>query len=488
MELAYRMPNESFLTKVSKAKDDTYDRMLLSLQNVKLEFLKQTLREKGIEYNDSITDLKELKKQVINSLPTDIRKEIQESLSSFSLKLDDTVKELREGSTSKLHDLMKYIANGTKNTSKAAVLAMATRSVIKFAPSLQLKAIAGVAITGGAIYKGSKTYIENRRKERTKAYDQILMELETSKDNNGNIIDTRFSEHMQKEIYDFLKDNNIQVKEGDYLNLRETMYSLDNKNKRKLLNFINGFKGNQIDIDKKVKEYEKSTLESLKDDFAKPMVSTLTKTLGIATAINAVNPAITASLINGSTLGTLIGKLTNNKTIGWIAGGAGTALTAAGGIFGIGEGIFATENIVAAALIGSISGVAYIAGKKVFKGVKGTKENIDRMDEQRKIKRKDRELYKNDKVPEKELMIISIMNEYMRQEGINVPNDGKSAQDFKEAVEKLNQEQKIKVMKALKELEKASIDDRQTGVDKLKKIGNALFWTGAIGLAGVRSV
>lgn len=502
MELALERPKELFLPKLEKTRECTYDKLKLSLQSAKLNFLKQSLRDRGIEFDETIEDIKEFQKSVIKKLNPATRKEINKALLEFSLEMEGTINGLQAGSTTKFQEILKGFGNAGKRTTKTAILGMAATTVLKYVPSIEMKAIAGVAIGTGIVLKGSKNYINNKRKERADAYNNILSDLEIKKDENGNIVDTRPSENVQNVIKDFLSNNNVSFDRDDYIDIREKMYKLNNKDKRKLINIINNMTGNEIDVDARVKDLERPFWQGVRDDFLKPTLAGVISAIGTATAINAIDPVIIAGPVNGFLIKYLFDKIDKiDKTnpivkaimqvINWVPGGewmvsmlGGVITTEIIGKFETGENVFATENIILAAAAGTIYGIARAVGKKVYKGAEGTKEKMERLAERKEIQRIDRELYpEGRKIPKNEEIIVNILKEYMRQEGMEICGEGKTAEDFKKTISNLEKDEQRKIYSVLKQLEKISVKDRMTTKDKLLKIAKGVFWIGATGIA-----
>ncbi len=82
--------------------------------------------------------------------------------------------------------------------------------------------------------------------------DDIFQELETTKDSEGKIINTRFSNEIQEYIYNFLKNKNISFEDTGYLSLRNACYGLKYNDRLELCRNINIKFDKNIDIESRI--------------------------------------------------------------------------------------------------------------------------------------------------------------------------------------------------------------------------------------------
>ena len=132
----------------------------------------------------------------------------------------------------------------------------------------------------------------------------------------------------------------------------------------------------------------------------------------------------------------------------------GTVATELLGKTETGENIFATENIILGAAAGLLYGVGSAVLKKIGKTSVKNNEKLDRAVEKDKIKQRDAELYPERKrIPKNEEIILNILKDYMRQEGIELQGDCRTAEDFKKTITGLEKEEQRKIYNVLNQLE-----------------------------------
>lgn len=93
--------------------------------------------------------------------------------------------------------------------------------------------------------------------------DNIFQTLESKKDADGNLIDTRFSEDVQSYIRLFLSAKGIQYEDTGYLSLRGACYSLKYDDRLELCRNINAKFDMNLNIDEELKK-SKGFFENLK--------------------------------------------------------------------------------------------------------------------------------------------------------------------------------------------------------------------------------
>ena len=100
-----------------------------------------------------------------------------------------------------------------------------------------------------------KKYKKSARVKSKDVYvDDLLQDLETTVDQNGNVVDTRFNKEEQAFIRQYLKDKNVTYLDTGYLSLRNVCYNLNTKDRLELCKNINYKFDKGIDIDKRMKK------------------------------------------------------------------------------------------------------------------------------------------------------------------------------------------------------------------------------------------
>lgn len=313
-------------------------------------------------------------------------------------------------------------------------------------------------------YKLIKT--SKKRKIVNQEYElsKIIRELEIKKDDNGNIIDTRFSNYIQERIRVFLKEKKINFKDTGYISLKQALYSLNFEDKKALCNIINNELGNQIDIETRLKKYKNSFF---KKNFG--VVST-TVGYGLDLANNINDIPLLRNVVSTILTAAGVTVATQNIENGLVAAGTKTALEAASTFFNVGEDIIesinSTINAVGFASIFAVLGITGSIGMSIINYFKGKKQRNIIKNELTKIKEIDNKLYQQENEKEvKEIkrlaleepdlaysMVISLVCEFMLKKKIPIPNTITNAKELVEYINSLNKNDKKEVMNFYEEM------------------------------------
>ena len=227
------------------------------LNNFKLDLLKDAMDSRNISYDKSITDYVKMQESLKSTLNSSDYSNILEICNELDKELDKVLTDLLNGSSNAFSKFIneKY-ETLIRPIGKSVVNGMAVSTVINLAPTVETKIAAMAIASGVSVYKLVKS--DKFKSVASKNYElsKILNELETTKDNSGKIIDTRFNDSIQTDIKEFLSSKNIKYKDTGYLSLREVMYSLDTENKLQLVNIINNKIGNVINVEDRVSKYD----------------------------------------------------------------------------------------------------------------------------------------------------------------------------------------------------------------------------------------
>lgn len=496
--------SDSFSKGISNAKHKVSNRIFHKIDEAKLDIIKQALTERNIPFDNNIDNLNELKRKVINKLNLIKKREINMVIDNTTNELQKVISELKSGSTTAFSKFVsKAYTNLIKPISKGSAISLASRTALILAPNIEYKLLIGAGIVGNTLYKLSKNNKYKIIANQSYECNKILRELEITKDDSGNIIDTRFSKTIQDEILKFFAKNNVKMNNTGYLELIECVYNLKLDKKIALANIINNEMGNPIEVNERIKKYDKSIIKKIKNNIVLPIVASAGLGSSIAVGISVSDPSWIAAPANGTAIGLLVAKLTNSPVMGWISGILGAGGTAAlqyipvVGV--ISDNVLANENIIILGTLGAIVGVFGVVGTKIYSVVKNTSDFFKRQKEEKKIKKIDTGLYSADNNNEKgminllkekgptdeELAIINITNAYMKEKGIELNKEIDSISSLKSLINNSNEAKKKELLKLVGYLEEYRTRDPNGFRRIMNKIGSSIYWSSIFGLAGL---
>lgn len=433
--------------KISITKRKVQRKLLEKLENAKLNLIYTELDELNINHRDNYRNVKELKKDLRRSLNGLDYNKVLSIIDKINNSLDKMVNDLGKGSTNAFTKLMT--SNLSKTIAKTLGITLAGRTALILAPTLGTKALVSTGLAAIGLYRIVKNRKEIIKVNENNEINNILMDLETTKDND-KYIDTRFSEEIQAEIRKWLKENNIKFDDTGYRSLRATIYNLDMDKKRGLCTYLNSRMGRGIEIEERLKKSRKK-LNVIASTAATASAGAVTG-INIATTINSVDPAIAAGLLNGTVLGAWIESQTSDTWYGILSGGIGAigteVLENLPVVGEFAENIFATENLATFAAAGAVGGVVVStalslvsSAKKIFNYARNKKENEAFLDlDYDKYGEQDKEeltiIREKLKEPSNmmETIIIDIVLGYLKDVGVDLDTTPKSIYDLKEAI------------------------------------------------------
>ncbi len=498
--------NNNFLFKenIRKAKEETYSRLISRMDDAKLTILKAYLKENNIIFDDRINNLQEFMKRVVNQFDSATKDEVNNIMSKSTMELQKLIDELKANSTSAFRRFLSNTYTGLiKPIGKGAAIGLASRTALILAPTIVSKLVIGAGILAHSTYKLIKTHKQQQIIDQNYECNRILQELETTKNSDGTIIDTRFNKDMQENIISFLKLNNINFENTGYLSLRECIYNMDLYERIALANVINNMTGNRIKVNERLSKYDRNFSAKLKSAL-KPIIGSAVLGETIATAVNSIDPSIIAAPINGVFLGTIVGKLANSPVAGWISGvvgGLGTTLSQYIPVIGTAlENAYAIENIGALSAIGAVGGFSGLLVANTVRTIKNIGKKLDNTKDQKDISEKDSKLYAvsdeeeyerikqnmaNRKQSVEELAILGLINTFLREKGISVTGKISTIGELKAFIASSSREDKAELLDLIKSLDNYNKNNNNAFKKTLKKIGNTLCWTTTFGLAGL---
>ncbi len=481
MELALENPQVA-MPKITNEKKEVVKKLKEKLEQAKLNLIYVELEELGINVEKNYTSVAELDKDLKKTCAEVDYNKVTGIIEKVNNQLESVVNSLEQGSTNAFTKLMT--SDLAKSIGKTLGFTLAARTALVLAPTATSKAVVASGLGVYSLYKIIKNRKEIQNVNEDNELNNILTELETTKDNDA-ILDTRFDEETQKEIREFLNKYDISFEDTGYRSLRQAIYTLEPEKKKMLVNALNSKLGRGIDVDERVKKARKKL----------NVVASTAATVGVgaklgmdvASAVNGVDPGLVSGLINGSVLGAWVQNQAGKPWFSALSGGlgfAGTEVLERLPVIGnFAHTLFAGENIAALAAIGATGGLVTSAVLGVASGVKQIVKSNKAKKETDKFLKLDAEKYKEEDekelllIKEKlkesdntiELVIIDIIVNYLRDKNIVINPVPKSVEELKTSIEKLSDEEKKEAKIILTRIEDSLNND--TFKDKLLKAG-----------------
>jgi hypothetical protein len=495
--LAITNPQEVSMPNLQVKKKKVMNEIASKLENAKLNLIYTELDELGISYTRDYSTVKELEKGLKKKLNDLDFNKVKKVIQDVDTKLNTMVAELEVGSTSAFTKLMTSDLAKTIGTTLG--ISLAGRTALILAPTIGTKALVAAGLAGYGLYRIIKNRKEIVKANESNELNNILMDLETTKE-NGEYIDTRFSEEIQAKIREYLKGIGVVFDDTGYRSLRQVIYSLDTENKRGLCEFLNVNMGKGIDIEGRVKKAKKKL--NVVASSAATVSAGATLGINLANTINAVDPGIAAGVLNGTVIGAWVESVVNKPWFSALSGGLGLIgtevlerLPYVGSVF---HTVFAAENLATFATIGAAGGLAasvvlglISAGKSIRDRIKNNKETKDFMKlDQGKYSDDDKEelavIAEKMKEPANlvESVIVDIVLGYLKDERITLEGNPKSVSELKDAISKLPKEDKKKANNILNTIT-YNMDNNPKFVKDLKKAGKISIGLFTAGLAAM---
>lgn len=502
--------NDFFNRELYEARKKTQSELRKKLQAEKVTLAREALKSEGIEITDEAFDIISLKHELKEKVPKTVYESLEAKVDGISENLDELLENLENGTANSIQKFFKKTEKFFKPIAKSATFGLASRAAVVLAPTVTSKLVVSGALTARAVYKLVKNKKAGKVISKESECNRILNELEITKDSSGAVLDTRFSNDVQDSIREFLKSQNVEFLDTGYLSLRQTIYSLDLEKKKTLCNIINNKLGRNINIEERLNSKKSSFFKDIK----KTAISTtagFTTGVGVATAVNSVNPAILAGPINGTALGVALNGLLKD----------GNASAIAGGTLGIGssflvqlvpfagevaKNVEAAENLIASAAVGGLVGagvgVASVLGTKAVKTIKNMHNQFSAMKEQKQLLEFDSFKYKDDNqaeiekmqeitlksnTPEEQILfnlVYEYMNEEMKVEFSETPT---TLSQLAQCISSCDKKQKAKLHSFVGKLRECN-NDRSDFVNTMAKVGNAAKLVATVGLAGLSTL
>ena len=490
--VSYSMP------KTKKRKEKALNEMKAKLENAKLSLIYAELEELNISFNRNYTTAKELVNDLQGKLNDIDFNNVKSVVEKVEASLNTMVSELEKGSTSAFTKVMT--GNLAKGIAKSIGISLAGRTALMLAPTVGTKALVSAGLAGYGLYR----IIKNRKQiieiNENNELNNILQDLEVTKDENNNYLDTRFNDNIQEEIRLFLKNSNVKFDDTGYRSLREVIYSLDMDKKKSLCTLLNSKIGKGIDIDKRISKARKKL--NVMASSAAGISAGFTLGMQGATAINSIDPALTAGFLNGTLLASFADKTVGTDWFTKLSGAFGLigteVLEHIPVIGGVAKKVFAAENMAAFTAVGATGGFVvglglYLASvfKKIYNSSKNKKESLEYL-------KLDSEKYgETDKVELEEIVkktlnsenigelaIIDIVTGYLKESNITLEGNLRSIKELRESISKLPSSDKKKAQDILSKINDNLNNDPEF-IRKLKKAGKISIVLFTSGLAAM---
>ena len=481
------------MVKTKSTKKEVLKRIKEKLENAKLQLIYTELEEEGIPFERKYSTVKELTADLKLQLSVLDYNKISERVKKIESSLEQMVKELENNSISAFTKFMT--SDLTKTVAKSLGISLAGRAALILAPTIATKALVGAGLAGYGLYRMIKSRKEIVEINETNELNNILMDLETTKEND-KFIDTRFSEEIQEVIRSFLRTNGITFDDTGYRSLRQAIYALNNEQKRSLCELLNTQLAKGIEIDQRIKSARRKL----------NVVATTASTIGVGTMlgtqmagfVNAIDPALTAGVLNGTLLGAWIQNITGKAWYANLAKGLGligSEVLANVPVIGTAvQKVFAAENLAAFSTIGAAGGLAVGAGLGLVSAVerihtnkktKAITEAFLKLDAEKYAKVDEVEFTKiQEKLNEPqsivESVIVDIVLGYLRDNDIKYEGNPQTVQSLKVTISKLPNDQKKIVTDLMNKIYDSMDNDPEfvKGLKKAGKISIGLFTAG----------
>lgn len=483
-----------------------------SFKDMKLEIIKKYLKDNGISFDYDISDLKKLKSSLRSSLGDIEYKNASNIIDGVSENFDELLVDLENNTKGAIDKFVDRVSKVSRPLSKATVHSLASRTAIILAPTLTSKLAVSALVTGKSIYKLSKSKKQGVIVDQEFEVNRILQELELVRDDNLEIIDTRFSKRIQKIIRSYLVDNEVDFIDFGYLSLREAIYKLSLEKKKELCHIINNNTGNKIDINARLKKVERSFFDSFKES-SKKVGSATAVGVGTAGVINSVDPAIIAAPLNAVAtnglaeeyiISQVITDETAKRAANFVTSLAGTTAGAlAENLPVVGEyieNIYAVENLVVGGVLGFSTGVLGVVASSAVGVILGVNHKFNTQKDRKKILEYDAKKYGKDNIIEmnkirstleskeatlEEQVIIDLGYGLLKDMRVKLENKPKNMYEFQRVISSLSSSKKKELSSFFTRLRNYNSNNRSDLVNSVVKAKDTIMTLALVGLSGL---
>lgn len=483
-----------------------------SFKDMKLEIIKKYLKDSGISFDYGVSDLKKLKSSLRSSLGDIEYKNASNIIEGVSENFDELLVDLETNTKGAIDKFVDKVSRVSRPLSKATIHSLASRTALILAPTLTSKLAVGALVTGKSIYKLSKNKKQGIIVDQEYEANRILQELELVRDEDGQIVDTRFSKRIQKLIREYLRDNEIEFIDFGYLSLRDVIYKLSLEKKKELCHIINNNTGNKIDVNGRFLRAKGTFFDDLKSTTKKVSASTAAG-IGTAGVINSVDPAIIAAPLNAVcttgladeyVISQIITDESAKRAANFITSIAGTTAGAlAENLPFVGEyveNIYAIENLVVGGVLGLGVGVVGGVLASAVGVVKGLHHKFDTQRDRKAILEYDSKKYGTENLEEmkrirssleskkttlEEQAIIDLGYNLMKDMRIKLDDKPKNMYEFKKVVLGLSGSKRKELSNFFSKIRNYNGNDHSDFVNSVIKTKDVLSTLVLVSLSGL---
>lgn len=466
------------------------------MDQTKFELLKKYLENEKIFIPDNLKTTKELMNFARKNLSKEEYKIVKKKKTLINNDVDNMINSLENGSTSAFSNKFKKIMNTIKSVGLTVAKPLALSAVLNVVAPPPLKIFTGAAMLAYSGYKLVKTRKKRKVANQQYGLSKMIREMEVTRNIDGKIVDTRFSLDMQEKIRKFLKERKIVFEDTGYVSLMNAIYSLDFDNKKAVCNFINNSLGNRFNIEDELKKYKNSLF-----DF-----STVSYMTGVGlTLSNTINSIPTLrNILSSAIVGTGVGFATDSVIWGAVAGVGKGGLSLAANVFNIDylkemlnsfDSAVNTTTITAGfatlGLVGSL-------GVSLWNYIKGKKLRLDTLADNKTIIELDRKMYAKEIAEEEQkvrdemmknpniahVMIVSIVFEYIKKKGIQIPENVKDSEELMKFINQLPSKDRKDILKFYDDLRYYNKHNHSAFMKKVNKTLEVIANIATVGLAG----
>ncbi len=259
----------------------------------------------------------------------------------------------------------------------------------------------GTKITKYQGYKISskEKYVLKKYKKRVRVkskdnyIDDIFLDLEITKDKNGNIINTRFPREIQDDIRAFLHEKKIMFTDTGYLSLRAACYDLKTKDRIELCRRISYKFNKDVNIEKRIKKAN-NFFENHKKTLATVGSGLVLGTIG-GFILNKKSPSVVPNFVNSKVL---------KEIPDWLLGTPILGTNIISEVSSEINGYALPINLATGAIAGIAAGVVTSAGISVYRIIKNGYKRANNHADYEKINKLDTYLYHTDNEQEAEIL------------------------------------------------------------------------------------
>ena len=471
------------LAKLKETKSSVIKEMRSKVNSEELRIVLERLKEIGIPVTGEFNDIQELNSYLKKRLVKTDYEKAEEIITKVDKEFDRMITALENGSTNAFTRIM----TGDLSTSiaKSLGISLTGNALLVLAPTLGTKALVGAGLGTYYLTKSLINRKEIKKVNTNNELNNIIFELEITKDGD-KIIDTRFTEEVQKEVRDYFKRNKIYFEDTGYKSLKTAIYNLEYDKKLALAHFLNAKIGRGINIEERLEKVKKklnvvaSTIGSA--------TAGLTLGTSVATTINNINPSLLAAPVNGTVLGKTLGSFFASlldkpwltKLTG-LLGGVGTAVLSC--ISDLAKGIFSVENLLICGTLGLTGGIITSGMLNLISVIKQIKANKKNKKEIAEYNLLDNEKYQKENAAELEVIkekitqksnpeaiLLDIVIGSLRDNNIVLKGSPNNLQELTKLINALPKDDKKVARRILENVDIALKSNKELVLQKLSQI------------------